>query len=561
MSSTTRVILSLAPDMLSAALVRRGRILQAEAIELDASQWNELWSGGMMRLDQPLRQLMSRFPARARRSAILLYHSPTMTKQVYSFDLPSGAAKAAAVAKIRESIGFRDPVEASTLTKHLRDAKQTTVLAFSEREEPLRAIYAWLNRCGVEVETMVPSSAAVMKAATSIASTVEPETAVFYMDSDVSVMVYASEGELKLIRPADIGYRKLTEAYLQAFPGGQPGPDEPRGELSRRAIEHNARATAMLFEHGIPMQTREVDGKDLRSGVFPFLAPVLQRICIDIKQTMRFGLGNTPQPKSLMICGPGACISGLNKAIAQHVDVQIKTENGAEAYMPNTAFGRGTLEWYLIDSRATFTGLMPEIARDAKVRSRLNSALMTGAAVAALALGGEFVYSTVQLQRLDRLEASIKPRIESVNRFQNRCATAGEVSSAISDVASLVTASVAKAPQWEFPLARLGDLTGDSIRIQELRGEYTADAASIEINGLAIADSDRGTGKALDEFVASVERLDAVGSVSLGATSRVSVGDQQWGRQFRMKVMINQPPPPYAAYITPKADEFTRSMP
>lgn len=558
MRSTTQMILSLAPDSLSAALVRRGKVLQAESIDLDPGRWNELWSGNMMRLDQPLRQLMSRFSARTRGSATLVYHSPTLTKQVHSFDLQPAQSKDAAITKIRESIGPTDPVEVSSLTGNHRSAKATTTLAFSEHEEPLRALYAWLNRCGIKVDSMVPISVAVIQAATSIASSVDPDTAVFYIDSDVSVMVYNCEGQLRLVRPADIGYRKLTEAYAQPFSKGLEKGDGSDQEKADHNIDLAVRATGMLFKHGIPMQSIEIDGADLRTTVFPYLAPVLQRICIDVKQTMRFGLDSSHQPKNLMICGPGAHIPGLSKAIAQHIDLHIKTEPGAEGYEPTKAFGRGTVEWFMVDSRSTPTGLLPEIAHDAKARAVLNSGLIAGAAVVAIALGGELAFTSVQQQELNKQSQSQAPRLAVVNSFHDECDSVSKVSTIISDVSSLVTSSIVTVPDWHHLLADLGDFTGERIRVQELRGEYAAGAATIEINGIAVAGSDADAGRSLDEFVGAIEAMDRVRSVNLGATSRVSVDNHHLGRQFSMRVVLKTDPPPYAAYAHAETQSSTK---
>lgn len=553
MSATSQIILSLSPDMLSAALVRRGRILQAESLDLDASTWSEHWGDGLMRLDQPLRQLMSRFPSRARRGATLLYHSPTLTKQVYSFDIPPAAAKEAGMAKIRENIGFNDPVQATILAKPAREGQQTTALVFSEREEQLRSLYAWLNRCGVEVSEMVPISAAIMTAATEIAAKAEPNTAVFYVGSDVCVMVYADQGQLKLVRPADIGYRKLVEGYMQALHtiSAKNEKSEKKDEAPKTAFsaEQVHEATDALFRHGIPMNVTEVNGVDLRTAVFPYIAPVLQRICIDIKQTLRFGLGSDDQPHNLMICGPGASIPWLNKAIAQHVDMHIKIEPGAEGYAASNAFGRGTLEWFLVESRAPLVGMLPEIAQDAMVRSKLNRGLAVGGVLAALALAGEFTVATLDQQKINAQIAAQATRMSNVNDFEQECQTASSLSMAISDVSSLVSDAVSHVPDWHHPLARLGDLTTDEIKIQELRGEYEPSGGVIEINGFAVAESDRATGAALDAFMSQLEASDGIRAVILGATSRVSIGSGQWGRQFSMKVRLDADQIPYAAFV------------
>lgn len=108
-------LISLSPTHLSAMSVRRGRIQQAETVRLDAAEWDGLWGDGLMRLDQPLRQLLSRFSGRSRVDASLIYQSPTLTTQVTTSDIAGAVAREAARTKIREVVGFDAPVSVCEL--------------------------------------------------------------------------------------------------------------------------------------------------------------------------------------------------------------------------------------------------------------------------------------------------------------------------------------------------------------------------------------------------------------------------------------------------------------
>ena len=292
-----------------------------------------------------MRQLMSRFPSRSVGDATVLYHSGTMTQQVHSFELDSTAAAAAGIAKIRESVGFTDSVQTCLFTESGRGSRSSTALVYSDREDQLRAMYAWLNRCGVSVRTLLPTSVAIMNNTADLAIKAKAETAVVYLGADVSVIAYATEDGLALVRLAQIGYRKLIDGYRQAFESGdESGENEVDGyepcvhgaSVARESLER-------LFEHGIPLETKDVDGVELRHAVLPALAPVLQRLCIEIKQTFRFGLGGAAMPKNLMLCGEGAMIPQLGKAIGQHIDMYIQINGDAGSDVCG-AFGVGTIE-------------------------------------------------------------------------------------------------------------------------------------------------------------------------------------------------------------------------
>ena len=548
--SSSQLIISLSPDKICVARTRRRKVLQAEQLELDPKEWVGLWDDGLMKLDQPLRQLISRFPSRKYLSATLIYHSPSITQQVHKFDLSPSAARDAGVAKIREAVGFRDPVESCLFTQSDKDSDSVTTLVYSEREEQLQALYAWLNRCGVYVRSLVPMNVAIMNTVAKVAQDTDPDTAVFYMGSDVSVMAYATESGIRLIRSVGIGYRKLVESYLQAM--GPVDSEESGGQDQGSAAQTHGmsnRAVELLFEHGIPVGQAKADGAELQSAVMPALAPVLQRFCIEIKQTFRFGLSGANLPKNLMVCGPGSAVPHISKMLAQHIDMHIKLDPAVESFVPMLPFGRGTFEHTMVTTSSCPEGLLPEIAHDTNTRQFLMRSLVVGTAMAAIALGGEYTKTSVRCQQIDHLMGNNMPRLKVVNDFRNQGKLAFEMSSVISDISDLVSDNIQSVPQWHNLLAVLSSLKPDAIRMHEIRGNVKNGVPVIEINGLAAADSDRQSSVSLNEFVSALEDADGVDRVTLGATSRISVGENQWARQFRLNVELSESPFPYQEIV------------
>ncbi|MBL4697199.1 MAG: hypothetical protein JKX70_00045 [Phycisphaerales bacterium] len=553
-----QLIIRLSPDSLSIAKLKRGKIVQAEQLELDAENWSSVWDDGLMRLDQPLRQLLSRFSSLSGGRATVVYHSPSLTQQVYTFDLPSKAAKEAGIVKIRESISSNDPVQSCVLAESHGDSESTTLLVFSEREEQLRSLFAWLNRCGLTASSFIPESVAVMNVAANTAMSSDPGTAVFYLDSEVSVIAYASNTGLNLIRSAQIGYRKLSEAYSQALRGISKSEDEDDQEQD---VLSSLQSTTMLFEHGIPVDTCEVDGIDLRTTVLPVLAPVLQRFCIEIKQSFRFGLAGIEMPKNLLISGPGATIPQIGRAVSSHIEMGFKSDPEMNGFSNTKPFSRGTLEYAMSHSEILPDGLLPEIARDAATRSLLTKSLFAGAAVAALAMGVEYSLTTLELQQVSDQISLQAPQLDAVNDFQSQRERVSTMSLMVQDISKLVSESVVAIPQWDAVLTQLAEITPKLIRIQELRGDYLQNQAFIEVIGLGAGDSEKEVSSEINAFVSNLDRVDGVSSVSLGATSRISLSDNQWGRQFTLKVMLDMNPMPHQAFANAESDMFHGDTP
>jgi len=549
-NAINQLYISMSPDMLAMARTRKGRVVQAEQIELDPNDWGEHWNDAFMRLDQPLRQLISRFPSRSCTAATVLYHAPNLSMQTYMSDLHPGTAKVAGLAKFRESIATNDPMESCTLGSCSSDVQSTCTMVYSEHEERLRAIYAWLNRCSMRVNAIVPMNVAIMDTAARIAAKSEPDTAVFYIGADVSVMAYANETGLKLIRLAEIGYRKLTNAYIHALKENTLiTQDEQSIEDQKMISTIEKDALKMLFEFGIPFAQTETRGIELQSTVLPAIAPVLQRFCIEVKQTFRFGLAGEDAPENLLLCGPGATIPHLSKAVSKQLEMNIAIDPSVEGATPLVSFGRGTLEGAVVESRQCPGGLLPEVAFDARTSKVLARSLFVGGLLAAIAMGGEYAKTTLEYQKISQAMSNEAPKLKAVNGFSQKLASANTMSSIISDVSDLVSTTVEGIPQWDKLLAKLSQITTDSLRVQELHGEYALGVPTVEISGVAVADTEKESGKALNSFVKALQSVEGIANVTLGATSRVSVGDEQWGRAFKMNVTLEQNPLPYKAFV------------
>jgi hypothetical protein len=559
-NTSNQLIINLSPDSLSAGFYRRNEVRQAERIDLNPGEWEGLWSDGLMCLDQPLRQLISRFSKRSVQLITLIYQSPTLNQQVYTFDLPSSASIEAAKSKFRESIGYKDAIEAVVLNHSAKSDNATTVLVYSDREEQLTMIYAWLNRCQVRVSSLVPASTATMVTAGEVAQSVEEGTAIFYIGSDVSVMAYASQDGLHLIRSADIGYQKLAEAYHQVFGSSRQGDSSCNDSGS----EHEScliEASKMLFEYGIPVDSTMVDGVELRSELLPLLAPVLQRFCIEVKQTFRFGLNGLDLPKSMLLCGPGSTIPSISKTIAHHIEMNIRISPSNEGFNPADPFGRGCFENDVFEHRNQINGLLPEIAHTARKKKTISNAVAVGLMIASLGVAGEYAYHSFELQKIENKLSNAEPRVRTVNAFQDQLIEVSKASGMISEISQLVSTTVDSVPRWHDVLASLNQTSSETIQISDIRGAQTPDSSDIDINGIVVTDSAKQSDDSLNVFINDLRSIEGVDSVSLGATSRVSMDEDKWGRQFTITIHLVNDELPYQSLVHSVSDNFETGAP
>ena len=288
------------------------------------------------------------------------------------------------------------------------------------------------------------------------------------------------------------------------------------------------------------------------------MAPALQRIGIDIKQTIRFGIGSNQALDNMYIYGPGAAIPSITKAIGEHLELHMHLAPGADTYEPQKVGGVGSVESNLVNATTTFDGLLPGIAKDEVVRKKLGRAVLAGCAVAALAMGAEFTYSSLQQQQWHQGMQQIGQRLQAVNEFEQDCQAANQIASMIGDLSALVEEQAGSTSNWVEPLAGLSEAVSEGVRLLEMRGENVDSKPCMIINGLAVHESSRGPGSVLENFVEKVGRVEQVSSVQLGATTRVDLPTSingepkpdEWGVSFTLRVFVQDMESPYAAYAT-----------
>lgn len=549
MSIPNGFVISLVPNRLSVMLVSRGRVQQSESTSLPSQDWSELWADGLMQLDLPLRQLLSRFPKRSLSNTTLIYESKTLTKQITTDEQGGAFARDTARSKLREMVGLDTQVCVTPLGSDTASSGPTLMLAYADRDDTLRSLYAWLNRCGVSVSGMIPSSVASVVVAAQQAESLDDETAIFYLDGHCGVLCYSAGNRLKLVRPTDIGFNKLAESYQQVFQehhAKESGPDAPPQCCVQDALN-------CLVENGIPFQPQQYKGIELRSGVLPRMAPVLQRIGIDVKQTIRFGIGGETKLKNLIVAGPGAAIPNITRAVSEHLELHMKLAAGHEGFEPAVAGGFGTTEQQFIELSKSIPVLLPRIAGDERSRKQLQQAVGIGAVVAAVAVAGQFLNYTSQRSHFESEIQNDSARYQRVAQFEQMQEQAHEVHGMLGDISKLVASHTESQPYWETPLAEIGQFVGSGIRIQELRGEYDSGTPVLVILGYSISEGKLSAGQVLDQFVERIGKIDHVGAVRMGATTRIDVSTQQgennaWGSQFTLKVMLQNRYSPYEAF-------------
>jgi hypothetical protein len=287
--------------------------------------------------------------------------------------------------------------------------------------------------------------------------------AVLWLGPSGTVLAGGSGSMYTFARVLSAGYDMLVDAVHRAA-AVTPGLD-----LSASA--------SRLMSEGIPSRGSMM-GADLPADrVLLHLQPVLQRLAIELKQSLRFGLPEGEANRvELLLAGEGARIPGLASALSTMI------ETSARVYDPGTVLNAADLV------------LVPPSVKRSAARRQLAVAAVLGLAAAGTAVGADAAWSRGELERvraeIDNNKALLV-RAETDRAGHERLRA---LTHELGRLDALIAGTLGTKPSWAASLAMLASLDLPGMQIHEIttggheRGS-TSDA-TLTIKGLISVSSE-----------------------------------------------------------------------
>ncbi|MCW5766239.1 MAG: hypothetical protein KIT68_09725 [Phycisphaeraceae bacterium] len=528
----TRVYIEVSPSRLEAAVVRAGREVLRERLRAEQADWGAPWPDCLESLAPVLRGWVERAGA-AGAPATVFYDGPTATGGVYSCPAAVGPANAerAAVLALREAASFDVQANPRDCAVIRRDgtggARRLHALAVSDAAASVGAVEAFVTSAGLRCERLMPAEGVVLwRSVAAATGGGAGARLVLWMGEHWSVLAAGSGGRLVFVRRLGVGVEGLVDAMCRPLrPQGGGGPvNLPRGEARR-----------LLTEVGVPGPEIVVDCERGLTGasVLPVLQPVLQRLGVELKQSMRFGLAEAERASAVIgVIGPGGSVRRLAAALAGQC--------GASAVESPAGGGRAE-DRGVLDSAAR--GGAPDLdlasgdAAGARALSRARRSLWSGIAAAGVAVAGLGVWAHVSLAGADvelaALRAEATQSDADVAEAQRASAEVGKMLEARARIAR----SLGDAPPWAEALAVLSERVPAEIRLSSVTAEHAEGPARVRIVGVMAGAEDRAFAAAMRRLADDLAGCPLVAGVTMGATSRVRVNEAE-GHRFEMTLTL-----------------------
>ncbi len=523
--------------------IAHGRSAERVELAVDLPTEPREWAASVRALDARLRTMLrERHVGSA--AAVVLYGSPACTSQLTSVTTARdrhslAAARLAALGAIGcpESAAVADACEIGYDASS--NPPRRHLIAAADRDECVQAVADLVESLGLLPESITPVDAAAMMSIVRPALAHRgPTRGWVHVGEEQSWLVVVQQQHLCLFRPIRFGVATLVDVLTRPI-----CIHGARGEFALTWDD----ARALLLRCGVPdrdLLLDEISGLHGRH-VLPLLQPVLQRVIVELKQSLRFGLTDAQRRElTIHLCGQGAAIGGLATILGGALECPVEaldTSLTDRSELLSCGLSREQCQ------RATERGpnLLPATSVSLQAARRFNRRVWLGLAAGLALIALDVRRLDVRIQDSRERLASLSEQIDEAAARRIEADRLRALAAGWAQLENSWTAAALLSPDYGAVLREIAGAAPPEIRLTRL------ESANAPLDALAAPGAPApvltieayATGSAADEslaaFVARVRQSPLVESVVLGSTLRSEL-DGQAARRFEARMTLRR---------------------
>lgn len=363
-----------------------------------------------------------------------------------------------------------------------------------------------------------------------------------------TIVAMGENRAIPLFRPFSVGVASFTDVYVRVL------EQEHIEDVQQRAREY-------VFRHGVPGRDQVLDQSLNLTGrdVLPMLQPVIQRLAVEIKNTLRFGLeGRDTESLHVELAGLASAMPGLASALSVNLDFEITASPGPHTDQPVIP----SLTESVIAVPADLNPLRPLRLTREMARSRFKTCTRLGCVAAAIALGVEAMLAFGDIRASTAELKTLEPRMTVVRDYNQQSGRAASLASELGAVRGVIDERVGNVARWAPALRVIAGAMQDNTRLVDCRGFHESGHAWYRLSGeveLRTAED-----RTLGVFLDTLEHNDMIDLVEL-ESARVENGAEGAIQRFVLRVrLITQPAAPESVVLagpTEPADDAEGGIP
>lgn len=537
-----RIIIELTPAGIDAAVVRFGRIVRSTHIPIEPTDWRQAWEDGLSPFDGALKAVIAALEAPGA-SVDVAYRSPTSFAEIITVPVTGSAVAGAARLALADHVGFdlqRNPYNIEPITTAIiNGSKSTHTLAIADTSVVSESLTAWLGRAGCRLASACPASSLTLTDAVIGARQDGAGSAVarLHFDRYCSLLTVASGGEVRLVRRIDIGFEDFVSAITR--------PIEPRGAQDEAVTLSPSMARKILCDSGVPDFKASIEGGLGLTGrdILPLIQPALQRLGIEIKQSLRFELSAEERAAITLTCaGPFGALLNLESAIGEQTEiVSVAAPASAlnAAAVESPFLGDPDRAVRLAQRSRTHTLVSERITAGQRVDS-IRIGIRAGAVAAAFALAATATIINSQTQREHLAAQGLKSAADSVSEIIAINSTIQTRSDTLAATSRRMRESIGLTTRWSDALSALPGLIPGGVSLIDIEGAERSEQAParLELSGIAHDKDGQASQTALNAFIDALNACPLVSGVELGVTNRIGNGAATEAMRFSVTVNL-----------------------
>ncbi len=551
--SIQRVIIELSPSRIEVATTRNGVLGEWRRERVARAEWPSPFTTVLPEAAGVIGKLLAEMGVSAA-SATVIYSTPGSVTGLTSCaaSINTAGAEQAAMLALTNMADFPiedAPSDSCTLLTDRASRKrgdpdapmpQRHILACADSEDRAAALCEALSLPGIAIEGLVPAEAVAtadaMRLATASSDTSEIAAVVWIGEHSTSLAV-GTPGRLFFVRTITAGTEALAEVLCR--------PLRSRDADAAPITLSHEEARTLLMGVGVPAPDALIPGYPNLAGsaLLPHLQPILQRLSIEIKQSLRFGVSEDNRAHvRLRLAGPGAAVPGLGDAISRvsgfGFDAVIDPNHPPDA---NDSSCGGLIAAF---SRCPTLSIciLPAQVRQVRTLRKARKALLIGAALAFSYVGYETfdAYSTLRSERgrLTELTSAMVSSQGPMAVRQNAMASCA----AMADAERRLRKAMDQSPDWATMLEIISHATPAEMRLTSLDMTRNPTRCAIDMRGHIRFEEVADPAALIRSYVKKLESVPLVDGVRLGAASRAPLAGHD-AQTFSLTIGVLPLPP------------------
>jgi hypothetical protein len=427
--------------------------------------------------------------------------------------------------------------------------QQSHVLGVVDTESNCQLIAGWTSSCGLVpariVPTMAHAIAQTIEAVTAKTSTLQAR---FYLGEHDSFLVAADSHGIRFFRLLSAGVESLVEAMTREI--RVQGSTEP-------VVLDRAAARSILAKFGIPAPTTMIDQRQGVTGasILPLISPILQRVAVEIKQSLRFGLSEADRNTiTLSVGGYGSAISNFAKTIATASGVTLAQDGQSFGDCSTlTSAAHGTI-LSTVEMPGLGISLLPASMQQARLVRTGKRYMYGGIAVACAIVAYHAGYGQLSLWTTQSAAQALMSNAQEAQRLdeQNKATTAAVQASA--KASTMLAQSIGPTTDFAAVLSAIASLANEHTTFSNVEVKDEQGALIVRLPTIMQVEDEAVFAQYVHSLLTRAKALPIVTNVKLGSTSR-SESNGRAVQQFDLTLTLIALPADQVGSLAPRSVE------